>query len=280
MRSPENTNPLIAEFIGATGAGKSTLMAAVGEALVRQGCRVREADDLLLVRFGVGFITQPRLRSAVVHILAMPAFARYLCTRNGRSLTRLAVCSIMRGKERIWAVISLLRNYVKRLGADRLLASSAWHQCDIVLCDEGVVHAAHNLFVHAHVKPNADAIVRFGMLVPKPDVLIWVTAPTTQSAAVIQRRGHSRVYSPATEALTFAEHAHTTFELLAGVAGIHERIIRVDNAAAGTGACDADIQERASVIADFIRQTADRRLAVSSQTGVVHNALTCSMEAP
>src|SRR5437763_532379 len=81
----------------------------------------------------------------------------------------------------------------------------ALRDCDVVLCGEGIVHAAHNLFVHTGTEPNRGAIVLFGRIVPKPDLLIWVTAPLAQSAAVILRRGHSRVHGTPDAARTFAE---------------------------------------------------------------------------
>src|SRR5207253_1984191 len=118
-----------------------------------------------------------------------------------------------RGMGSIWTGASLLRNFLKRIGCHLLLEKlrDDLHDCDIVLCDEGVVHAAHNLFVHTGALPQREEIVQFGRIVPKPDLLIWVTAPTAQTVKVILRRGHSRVGGTSAAARTFAEHAHATF---------------------------------------------------------------------
>ena len=200
--------PMLVEFIGVTGAGKSTLLAATALALTRQGVRVGAADDLILARYGLSFIRGKKLRFALVQMLTLLPFVAYLGTRDGRRLTRLAPGSIAEGMGSVRIGVSLLRNFVKRVGSHVLLERIRRERCgcDIILCDEGIVHAAHNLFVHTAVGPDMEAVVQFGRLVPKPDLLIWVTAPTAQSWSVIRQRGHARVADTPDAAQAFAEH--------------------------------------------------------------------------
>src|SRR5262249_44768020 len=120
------------------------------------------------------------------------------------------------------------------------------------------VHAAHNLFVHTGAQPNREEIVRFGRMVPKPDLLVWVTAPPSQSAEVIRRRGHSRVRGPDAAALAFAENAPTTFAGLCTVEGVRERICKVDNSANGTGRSDTIIRARAADLGAFLKRHAQQ----------------------
>jgi PST family polysaccharide transporter len=253
---PERSKPLVVEFIGVTGVGKSTLLAAVAESLSLQGHRVCQAEEVILARYGLSYQRHPKFGSALVHMLSLDPFWRYLCTRNGLALSRLALRSITRGMGSLWTGFGLLRNFLKRIGFHLLLEQvrNQLHDCDILLCDEGVVHAAHNLFVHMGAEPNRDEIVRFGQLVPKPDQLVWVTAPPAQSAEVILRRGHSRVPGTSAAALAFAEHAQATFEVLSTVAGLQEKIYRVDNSATGAGRADATIRARASAVGEFLKQ--------------------------
>jgi hypothetical protein len=244
------------EFIGVTGVGKSTLLAAVKDSLSLQGLRVCQAEEAILARYGVSFQRHPKLGSALVHFLSLGPFGRYLGTRGGLALSRLALRSITRGMATLWTGLGLLRNFLKRIGFHLLLEKvrDQLDDCDILLCDEGVVHAAHNLFVHTGAKPDRDEIVRFGQLVPKPDQLVWVTAPTAQSAEVILRRGHSRVRGPSAAALAFAEHAHATFEVLSTVPGLQEKIYRIDNSAKSVGGASATIRDRASALGEFLKQ--------------------------
>ena len=218
------------EFIGVTGVGKSTLSAAVAQVLAAQGLHVCDAEEAVLAHFGLAFRHHPKVRSALTFFLSLPAFGRYLFTRDGTKLARLALTSIARGMDNLWIGANLLRNFIKRIGAHRLLEQlrDKMPGYDVVIWDEGVVHAAHNLFVHAGSEPERIKVEAFARLVSKPDVLIWVTAPTAQSVNVVLGRGHSRVRAT-TSAQTFAEHAQLTFAVLCGAEGLQERIHRVDN---------------------------------------------------
>jgi O-antigen/teichoic acid export membrane protein/thymidylate kinase len=246
----DDNGPLLVEFIGATGAGKSTLVAALLEALEGQGLRVCEAHEAILARYGLAFVSHPGARSALVSVLSLFSFGRSVCTREGFQLWRLAVRAIARDAGGLGIGAGLLRNVVKRIGVDRSLRQfrPGLRDYDVIVCDEGLVHAAHNLFVHAGPPPRGEEIALFGALVPRPDLLVWVTASPAQSAAVIRQRGHTRVTGTAEAAPRFARHSHETFEALAAVPRLGERISRIDNSARGgasaVAALVADIVER------------------------------------
>ena len=256
MSSGNGKSALIVEFIGSTGVGKSTLVAAVAKYLSAQGFRVRQAEEAILACYGLAFLRGPLVRSVLVHLLALGPFARYRFTREGFRLSRLAVGSIKRGAGNFRIGASLLRNFWKRLGAHLLLEGlrDRLADCDFILWDEGAVHAAHNLFVHAGTAPDREDVERFARMVPKPNLLVWVTAPVAQAAGTILRRGHSRVNGTAAAARAFAEHAQTAFEVLSAVEGVRERLYRIENPARGPDESAAAIQARASLIGEFLKQ--------------------------
>jgi hypothetical protein len=196
------------------------------------------------------------MRSALVTLLTVLPFIGYLGSRDGRRLTRVALDSIGRGMGSVRIGMSLLRNFVKRVGSHLLLERIRREGCgyDIILCDEGIVHAAHNLFVHSGVEPDLQAIAVFGRLVAKPDLLIWVTAPTVHSCSVIRQRGHSRVAEVPDTAEAFAEHAQATFEALADIDEIAARLCTVDNTPTDTGCRDATVAGRAANLARLLTQ--------------------------
>jgi hypothetical protein len=156
----------------------------------------------------------------------------------------------------VWTGASLLRNFMKRIGSHCLLERlrDEMRDYDVVIWDEGVVHAAHNLFVHAGTEPKREEIEEFGRIVPKPDLLIWVTAPTAQSANVLLGRGHSRVRATTSAAQAFVKHAQITFEVLSCVQGLKERIFQVDNSVQAADPNGATIHDRACVIGKFLIQ--------------------------
>jgi hypothetical protein len=255
----QNAPPLV-ELIGATGAGKSTLAAAAIRVLTDRGFRVREGQDAILASYGLAFVRRPKLRSALVHLLTFVSFCRSTLTADGFRLWRLAVCIILRDGGSLWVEVGLLRNVAQRIGVHALLQRlrRGMPDCDLVLCDEGIVQAAHNLFVHAGAAPQGEEVTRFGEMVPRPDLLIWVAAPPEQSAAVIQGRGHPRVPAVPGAALVFAERAHAVFDALAAVPGLREILHRVDNLDGDAAAVHA----RAVALGEFLEKHC-RPLALS-----------------
>jgi thymidylate kinase len=261
--SRDYRRPLLVEFIGATGAGKSTLLAALTGALTARGLRVREAEEVILARHGLARVSGRNVRSALVYFLALLSCVRSVCRRDGFRLALLSVRTIVRDSGGLRIRFGLLRNVVKRIGTDGLLRKlrPALGDCDVVVCDEGLVHAAHNLFVHAGAAPRKDEIALFGALVRRPDLLVWVTAPTARSAEVIRRRGHSRVAATAEAARTFAERAHETFEVLSSLPGLSERIYRLDNSARDGGPGGPALDALASHIVEHLRERSRPELA-------------------
>jgi thymidylate kinase len=280
LNSSNSNTPLIVEFIGVTGAGKSTLLAAVAELLSKQGMRVREAEDVILARWGLSLSGHAKSRSAIVLLMALAPFARFLCTRNGCRLSWLASRAIVRGMGNCWIGAKLFAHFVRRIGSHLLLERmrSELVDCDIVLCDEGVVHAAHNLFVHAGVVPESREVERFGAMVPRPDVLVWVTAPAERSAAVILQRGHSRVHAEPAAALEFAAHAQATFEVLSNVEELQEMIFRIDNTRDGDRA--VAITERAVAVGAFLEHQLHERSQTPAAADVLNSLSLHSVSTP
>src|SRR4051794_38158012 len=189
LSSRHENGPLVVEFIGVTGVGKSTLVAAVAEVLSAEGIQVLEAHEAILAPYRLTFARGAKVRSLLVHFLAVLPFLRYAMTRRGLELFRLGMRLIARDGGGLWIAVNLLRNFVKRIGGHLLLMRlrPRLRDCDVVLWDEGVVHAAHNLFVHTGSAPRRHEIALFARMVPKPDVLVWVTAPVAQSLEVTLR---------------------------------------------------------------------------------------------
>jgi thymidylate kinase len=252
----ERSSPLVVEFIGATGVGKSTLIGAVMQDLAAQGLRVGRAEDVILARYGLTCSRWPKLQSALLFVLSVAPFCRHFFTRQGANLSRLAFSSILRGMSNPWVGANLVRNFIKRIGSHFLLEKmrTKIHDYDIVIWDEGVIHAAHNLFVHHGVEPNPEAIEEFGRLVPRPDVLVWVTAPIAQLVQVLLQRGHSRVGATPRAATAFTQRAQTTFAILSCVETLRDRVFRIDNSRLEDEAADSGLRARADTIREYLTE--------------------------
>jgi hypothetical protein len=242
----------VVEFIGATGTGKTTLLTTVKEILSSQGYRVKEAQEALLGCFGLDFIRHPKVRSFLVQLLVMPSFFQSLLTREGRSLFALACRVIFRDAGGFFVALMLLRNVMKRMGLHQAM-KILQPDMDYLLYDEGILHCAHNLFVHTKTAPNTSEIRLFADWIPLPDLVIWVTAPVHQSADCILRRGHPRVEPIPLQAQAFADHANISFKTLCSQKVLQDRLYKVDNTANGKGDHGTTILKRASDIAEMVK---------------------------
>ncbi len=254
--SPNRTRHggLIVEFTGVTGVGKSTLIAAVQEVLSGEGFAVAEAQAALRSCYGCEWGGYPILQKLAAHLWALPPFLQYAATGEGRQLARLVWRLIARDAGDFLSAVRLARNFMKRVGVHRLLQDPTLRRrFDYLLCDEGIVHTAHNLFVHVRAAPRHKEIERFVTLLPLPDVVIWITAPLRQSLAVTLQRGHPRVAANPAAAQAFVEHGRATFEVVGASPAIQNRLLQIDNGVLPGNDCTSVIHERARRIGEFLK---------------------------
>ena len=246
----------LVEFTGVTGVGKTTLVDAVIDALADRGLTARDAYDLILARYGLNLAPHATLQSLFIDLVAFPPFLRYISTREGFELLILAIRVISRDAGGFLEGLNLGRNFAKRIGVHVLLTRLP-HQsgnCDFVVCDEGTLHIAHNLFVHTNRAPDPSEIAYFGSIVPKPDVIIWVRATQKQSIESILRRGHPRVGDSINVAQTFVEHGRLTFNVLCSQEAVQDKLFVIDSAADSATDDLVSVQESAQAVAAFLRQ--------------------------
>ena len=246
----------IVEFTGVTAAGKTTLLHAVKDVLADQGFRARDAYDLILAQYGLNLKEYPTLRSLLMDLVAFLPFLRYLTTRKGLELLVLAIQVIIRDAGGFLVALNLGRNIAKRIGVHVLLTrlSRQSVHTDFALCDEGVLHTAHNLFVHADRAPDPVEIARFGSIVPMPDKIIWVGATQEQSIEIILQRGHSRVGKSRNAAQAFVEHGYFAFDVLSSQEAVQDKLFSIDNTFDGAIDESLSIQGRAQSVAAFLIQ--------------------------
>jgi hypothetical protein len=252
---PAKKKALIVEFIGASGVGKSTLIPAVADYLGARGQRVGGAEEFILASYGL-HVRPGLLRAALVHLLCVKPFLSFFFTSVGFRFTRFALRLIVRDAGGMRIGISLARCILQRVGVHLLLERLGQQPGapDVIICDEGMVHAVHNLFVHAGTPPSAAEIAQFEEMVPKSDVLIWVTAPASRLVAVLLQRGHTRVAPTQAAAASFVANAATAFEILAAIPDIGRTLCQVENATPAGGWTGSPAPETVETIGEFIVQ--------------------------
>jgi len=201
---------MLIEFIGCTSSGKSTIAAKVVKKLKNLGFRIILVDVGGDIR--MDFATLPWFACFAIHNFDFCAFAAKI---------------IVRGADSLLVGLNLFRNFAKKMGMYELLRKKKNNL--IILCDEGTVHAAHNLFVHVNSVPQSTDVIRFACLVPKPDMIIYVKTSFELAIERTLKRGHRRAKHTLKEVRLFIKHAHETFQILTSVAAIQNRLIVVNN---------------------------------------------------
>jgi hypothetical protein len=199
------------ELLGCTGAGKSTLAAAILVRSHQAGIDVVMADDLILERVRLGWLKTKLVRTCVINAISL-----LTCLATW---PRYSACGTF-ALRHVWALpVSwpdkwyLTRIVLKKLGTYEI--ARRHRDSRIVLVDEGTLQAAHNLFVHLATAPKRSDIAEFARLVPLPDVAIQVTDRVPELVARTLARGHRRIrHKLHRVARVFVERALETFSAL------------------------------------------------------------------
>ncbi|GIV79682.1 MAG: hypothetical protein KatS3mg050_4076 [Litorilinea sp.] len=178
---------MMVEFIGCTGAGKTTLIREV-QALLAGHARVLNAGDLGAALLGLPRFRHPTLINLSQDLLGLPAFLGTLPRQ--RAFVGFVAGTLFQAARREPRQVPILANYwrsiVRKLGVYEMARRFPSEQ--VVLIDEGTVLAAHLLFVFHGPPPRPADLDRFAQLVPLPDLLVYVTAPP----ALLVRRSLGR----------------------------------------------------------------------------------------
>lgn len=259
----ERKIPIIVELTGVTGVGKTTIVPELKAELARRGLLAEEVDDALLKFYGLDWVTNRKLRSLFINLLAIFPGINYISTPTGRQLWDLVRRNV-RAERPSWRMeVYMLRNCLTKIGVNallnRLASRSNTHQAPahvahpqnnrfpwtFILVDEGMLHLAHTLFVHANLPPHPEEILKFSQLVPQPDIAIWVTSDPEKSIQCTVARGHKRVHTGLDSARTFVAFAYRMFRILLSSESLSSPLLEVDYS--GTSAAKA-----AAKMADFL----------------------------
>lgn len=200
------------EFIGSTGAGKSTLARRVLLACRAQGLDACLADEFVLQRLRLNGVKGHLPRTLLVDLCALALCL--LTWRRHRAFYRLALPLIWRLRAPWLEKANLMRNVLKKIGIYEIVSRRP-SQSKVVLVDEGTLHAAHNLFVHVSGPGSRSDLEAFGRLAPLPDMAVYVAE---RESVLIQRtlqRGHKRIPDRSYASVEhFVREAIETFDLL------------------------------------------------------------------
>jgi thymidylate kinase len=243
------------EVIGCTSAGKSTLARAVERAGRKRGMDVVTGDDLVLEPLALGWVRNEFVRRRLVDGPAL--LACLLAWRRHRQLVRLALDVSRRSPGTSTRKLNVARNALRKMGLFEIVRRRGAGR--LVLVDnEGVLQAAHNLFVHVSAAASAADLQAFLDLTPLPDAVVYVRESGDVLLERTLARGHRRVpVGSERDARRFVDRAVHVFETLVRHPGVRERLVFVDGGRSVTLAPEAEGEDRLRDLAQLLRAGVD-----------------------
>jgi thymidylate kinase len=218
---------MIVEFIGSTGAGKTTLITQVQHRLAQE-TNVTSSFAVVASLLGLGSISHPTARNLIQELAGLPFLLRSLSRHRAfllfmwRMIRRQASFSIF--------TVNILRSLARKIAVYEIIKSRQQNQ--IVMVDEGTILLAHNVFVYSDAKYTSEEIAMFASLVPLPDIIVYIKAPIDALVQrSLQRADPPREIRSKNPALveTSIHRAVQIFDQLSQADPIRRRLLVVEN---------------------------------------------------
>jgi len=217
---------MVVEFIGSTGAGKTSLISKVHRRLA-QRTGVTTSFDLIATPLGLLGVTNPTAQNIIQELVGLPFFVHSLNRHRAFLVHILRVFS--RNTKFSIHTINNLRSLERKIGMYELI--QRYGQDRIVLVDEGPILAAH-MFVFADARVPSQDIATLAALLPLPDLVVYVKAPVDILVSrTLQRPDPPREMGAKDPDMTekYVKMAISIFDELVEVERIRIRLLVVDN---------------------------------------------------
>jgi deoxyadenosine/deoxycytidine kinase len=251
---------MIVEFVGSTGAGKTTLISEVQRRLT-EVTKVDTAFDLVADMLGLQRVANPTLQNLTCDLIGFPFFIRSLYRHKAFILFTL---KILAGQANFtFFTISYLRSIARKIGTYEIIRR--YKNDRIILVDEGTVLAAHNLFVYNSTVYSSAAIAQFASLVPLPELIVYVKAPLNSLVQRSLQRGDPprEMRSKNPELVKrYVGRAGKMFEQLVETKEIRNRVLMVENPTCTDNERSRVVDQIAKFILTY--QSPDERVSITS----------------
>ena len=219
---------MIFEFTGCTGSGKTTISGAVIKKLTDRGIDVVSVHPRFF-RMPLGILRRVKKETAQNLILDLLAYS-YLITHIKEQKEVLAFAGevLREYSESFFERINLYRSVLRKVGVQGVLSSKRYRN-KVVLVDEGVVHAIHNIFVHQKRPGDLKKLEEFADMIKLPTGIIYVRS----SVDVLIERSKKRRDLTRRVSLEgipdFVNNANMVFEHFMYLNKLKKQVFTVDN---------------------------------------------------
>ena len=177
---------MIVEFVGSTGAGKTSLISKIHQKLA-QITAVTTQFELIAAPLGLKSVSHPTVQNLIQEVVAFPFFLGSF-NRYKKFLTHTIRTYSNDTKFSIYS-INNLRSLERKIGLYEV--TKRYKRDQIILVDEGPILAAH-MFVFTDSVIKDSEIATFAELLPLPDLIVYIKAPVE----VLVRRAMQRPDPP------------------------------------------------------------------------------------
>lgn len=214
------------ELIGCTSAGKTTLaqkLLAIGK---REGIDIILGDDFVLRRFHLDWVKSEFVRRRLLEV-----YSGYICVRHWkkyREFCRFVFRAVSETPGSALYRFNLVRIVLRKIGIYEMIRRFNSENQLVLVDNEGIIQAAHNLFVHTDSSLNGN-LSNFVDAAPLPDMIAYLKQPQSILLERTLRRGHPRIDAPSKRKVElFVKQAFETFEMLQTLPQIADRLVLID----------------------------------------------------
>jgi thymidylate kinase len=239
---------LIVEFIGSTGAGKTTLINDVQRRLARSR-QVTTSSDLVTSLVGLQGIKNTTTRNLAQEIVGLPFFLRSF--NRYKDFITFSIRMFSRNSNLSIKTINNLRSIERKLGGYEI--SKRYKQDLIILVDEGPILTAH-MFAYNDINLSQLEIEKFTSLLPLPDLIIYIRVPVeTLIERSISRKNPPREMNSRnrSENENYIKRVISIFDRIVENKKIQSRLLIVDNSIFYEQKCDTLLDHITNFIIDF-----------------------------
>jgi len=217
---------MIVEFIGSTGAGKTSLISKIHHKLA-QTTVATTPFDLISTPLGLSHVTHPTAQNLIQELVAFPFFISSL--NRYRKFLAHTIRTFSHNTKFSIHTINNLRSLERKIGLYEI--TQRYNRDRIILVDEGPILAAH-MFVFSGSTITSSELTTFAALLPLPDLIVYIKAPIE----VLVRRALNRPDPPREmgskdPAMTenYVRSATVVFDQLMEADRIRNRLLIIDN---------------------------------------------------
>ena len=217
---------MVVEFIGSTGAGKTSLISKIHQQL-SQTKVVTTPFNLIATPLGLSNVTHPTAQNLIQELIGLPFFIGSL-SRYGKFLSH-AIETFSRNTKFSIHRINNFRSLERKLGMYEL--TQRYDKGQIILVDEGPILVAHMFVFTGSIVTSAE-IAAFANLLPLPDLVVYIKAPVEVLVRrALQRPDPPREMGKKDPVMTekYVRDATTIFDQLMESERIKSRLLVVDN---------------------------------------------------